>query len=178
MLEANLDLIVTCARHFEDETKEEIASILEEIGDAEPQIVITSFSGILTVKTTLSHTDVIKKIREKLEDEPWTIRYTMRVIPMFDVVECNLDSIADAAAAQSQKIKQDETYRITIEKRDSDISSAEIITRVADRIKNKVSLQKYDWVVLVETIGTICGVSILKDDEVLSVERTKRGSME
>ncbi len=178
MLEANLDLIVTCARHFEDETKEEIASILKEIGDAGPQIVITSFSGILTVKTTLSHTDVIKKIREKLEDEPWTIRYTMRVIPMFDVVECNLDSIADAAAAQSQKIKQDETYRITIEKRDSDISSAEIITRVADRIKNKVSLQKYDWVVLVETIGTICGVSILKDDEVLSVERTKRGSME
>jgi len=178
MLQANLDLIVTCARHFEEETKEEISSILDELGDAEPQIVITSFSGILTVKTAVSHTDVIKKIREKLEDEPWTIRYTMRVIPMFDVVECNLDLIADAAAAQSQKIRPDETYRITIEKRDSNISSSEIITHIADRIKNKVSLEKYDWVVLVETIGTICGVSILKDDEVLSVERTKRGSME
>lgn len=173
-----MDLIVTCARHFEDETQREIKSILEEVGDSTPQVTITEYSGILTVKTRLSHTEIIDHIHRKMEDEPWAIRYTLRIIPMFDVVSCDVNAIADAAALQAQKMSKDETYRITIEKRDSDIHSAEIISKIADRIENKVSLEEYDWVILVETIGGVCGVSVLKDDEVLSVERLKRGSLE
>jgi tRNA acetyltransferase TAN1 len=174
----SLDLIVTCARHFEDETKEELQTILEELGDSDQQITITEFSGILTVDTTVNTLEIVKKIYEKLEDEPWTIRYIMRAIPVFQTVKTDVEAISDAALEQIQKMKPDETYRITIEKRNSGISSSEIISKIADKIKNKVSLEKYDWIILVQVLGGISGVSILKDSDVLSVEKTKRKSFD
>jgi tRNA acetyltransferase TAN1 len=173
-----LDLIVTCARHFEDETKEEIAGILDELGDPKAQVSITDMSGILTVQTSVNSAEIIKKIHEKLEDEPWSIRYTLRIIPIFQTVNTNVESITEAALNQIQKIKPDETYRITIEKRNSGISSSEIISQIAEKVKNKVSLEKHDWIILVEVLGAISGVSVLKDADVLSVERVKRKSVE
>jgi tRNA acetyltransferase TAN1 len=177
-IKANLNLIVTCARHFEDDTKQEIKNILEELGDSESQITITDLSGILTVQTSADSVDVIKKIRQKLEDEPWSIRYTLRVIPIFQTVNTVVSEIAKSSIEQAKKIKSDETYRITIEKRNSDVSSSEIINNIADKLKNKVSLEKYDWIILVEILGSISGVSVVKEDDVLSVERTKRKSLE
>jgi tRNA acetyltransferase TAN1 len=89
-------------------------------------------------------------------------------------VPTDVESIAKAAMSQIHKIKPDETYRITIEKRNSDISSSQIISQIADKIQNKVSLENYDWMILVEILGGVSGVSILKDEDVLSIERTKR----
>jgi tRNA acetyltransferase TAN1 len=173
-----LDLIVTCARHFEGEAKEEITGILDELGDPSADVSITDMSGILTVQTSVNSVEIIKKIREKLEDEPWSIRYTLRAIPIFQTVSTDVESITEAALNQIQKIKPDETYRITIEKRNSGISSSEINSKNADKIKNKVSLEKYDWIILVEILGAVSGISVLKDTDVLSVERAKRKSVE
>jgi tRNA acetyltransferase TAN1 len=173
-----LDLIVTCARHFEDKTKDEITRILKELGDSGSEVSITDLSGVLTVQTSVGWSEILKKIRAKLEDEPWSIRYILRVIPIFQTVKTDVESITNAVLDQVQKIKPDERYRITIEKRNSGISSSEIISKIADKIKNKVSLEKYDWIVLVETLGAVSGVSILKDGDILSVEKTKRKSFE
>ncbi len=166
--------MVTCARHFEGETRAEIGSILEELGDSDPQITITEMSGILTVSTKISPKDIVKKIHEKIEDEPWAMRYTLRAIPIFATVPTDAESIAKAVMEQSSKMKPEDTYRITVEKRHSEISSGEIITQIANQIKNKVSLEKYDWIVLVQVVGKISGVSILKDRDILSVEKEKR----
>jgi tRNA acetyltransferase TAN1 len=174
----SLKLVVTCARHFEDETKQEIHSILEELGDSESKIELTKFSGILLVDTTVDSDQLIKAIRRKLEDEPWSIRYTLRVIPLFKTTRSDVAAISEAALEQVQKMMPHDTYRITIEKRDSNISTSEIISKIADKIKNKVSLKEYDWIVLVEIFGDMTGVSVLKDSDVLSVEKARRKSFD
>ena len=69
-----MNLIITCARHLEQETKDEIKGILDEMGDSEPTIIITKMSGILTANTALDPIKVIRKIKERLLDEPWSIR--------------------------------------------------------------------------------------------------------
>lgn len=173
-----MKLVVTCSRHFEDETKQEIHSILEELGDSEPKIEITKFSGILLVDTSVDPGQLTKAIRHKLEDEPWSIRYTLRVIPLFKTTRSDVADISEAALEQVQKMMPHDTYRITIEKRDSNISTSEIITQIADKIKNKVSLKEYDWIVLVEIFGDMTGVSVLKDSDVLSVEKSRRKSFD
>ncbi len=174
----SVNLIVTCARHFENETKDEIKTILDELGDQNPEISLTEFSGILSVNTSINPIEVVKKIRRKLEDEPWAIRYTMRAIPVSAITKTDIQEIRNAAQNQAKILEPNETYRITIEKRNSSISSGEIISQIADTIPNKVSLEKYDWIILVEILGGITGVSVLRDEDVLSVEREKRGSLD
>ena len=122
-----MNLIITCSRHLEPETKEEIAQFLEEFGDSEAQITISEMSGILTAKTNLNPIQVVKKIREILEDEPWRVRYSLRIIPIQKISETRVDEIEKLVFEIINQIVDNETYRISVEKRNSNISSQEII---------------------------------------------------
>ena len=173
-----MNLIITCARHLESETEEEVNEILKEFGDSEPKISITKMSGILTAETILEPIEVVRKMKEMLLDEPWSIRYCLRVIPIQKVIETEIEEIEKITTYISNQISDNETYRISIEKRNSDISSQEIITKIANKIKNKVSLEFPDKVVLVEILGNKTGISVLKKSDVLSTEKTKRSISE
>ena len=169
-----MNLIITCARHLEPETKEEIARILGEFGDSEPKITITNMSGILTVKTQLDPVEVVKKIRERILDEPWSVRYCLRIIPIQKLSETKIEEIEETISELTGSIPKGESYRISIEKRNSNISSQELITKIATKIKNKVSLENPDKIVLIEVLGTKTGISVLNNSDILSVEKTKR----
>jgi len=173
-----MNLIITCARHLEPETEEELMSILDDLGDSEPKITITNMSGILTAETKLDPIEIVKKIKEMVLDEPWSVRYCLRIIPIQKIVESEIDEIEKAVSEISKQILDDETYRISIEKRNSDLSSKEIITKIANQIKNKVSLEFPDRIVLIEILGNKTGISILKKSDVLSIEKTKRSISE
>jgi len=169
-----LNLIITCPRHFEEEASEEIKRILIELGDQEPKIIISSMPGILTGITSLNPIESIEKIREKILDEPWSIRYCLRIIPIQGVCKTNIKEIEDEILKKIGVIKSEDSYRITIEKRNSKVSSDEIISKIAKNISNKVSLNSPDWVILIEIIGDEAGVSVIRNNNILSVEKTKR----
>jgi tRNA acetyltransferase TAN1 len=171
-------LIITCARHLEEETEEEIIDILDELGDSDVKTSISNMSGILTAETSLDPLEVVKKMKEMLLDEPWSIRYCLRVIPIQKFIETNVKGIEEAVSSMSNQIQDTDTYRISIEKRNSDISSKEIITKIADQIKNKVSLEFPDKTILIEILGNVTGISILKKSDILSLEKTKRSMSE
>jgi len=173
-----MNLIITCARHLEPETEEELISILEEFGDSDVKVSITNMSGILTAETKLDPIDVVRKIKEMLFDEPWSVRYCLRIIPIQKVIETKIEEIEKSIVEWSDQILDDETYRISIEKRNSNVSSQEIITKIADKIKNKVSLEFPDKVLLIEILGNMTGISILKKSDILSIEKTKRSISE
>jgi tRNA acetyltransferase TAN1 len=173
-----LNLIITCARHLESETRQELTDILEKIGDSEPKITVTNMSGILTAETKLDSIETIKKIKEMLLDEPWSIRYCLRIIPVQKVMETKIESIEDGISGLIELISNSESYRISIEKRNSNISSQELITRIAKKIKNKVSLEFPDKIILIEVLGNKTGIAIVKKVDILSVEKTKRSISE
>jgi tRNA acetyltransferase TAN1 len=169
-----LNLIITCPRHFEEEASEEVKRILIELGDQEPKIIISSMPGILTGISSLNPIESIEKIREKILDEPWSVRYCLRIIPIQGVCKTNIKEIEDEVLKRIGVIKSEDSYRITIEKRNSKVSSDEIISKIAKNILNKVSLDSPDWVILIEIIGDEAGVSVIRNNNILSVEKTKR----
>jgi len=169
-----LNLIITCPRHFEEEAREEVKRFLIELGDQEPKIIISSMPGILTGITSLNPIESIEKIREKILDEPWSVRYCLRIIPIQGVCKTNIKEIEDEILKKIGVIKSEDSYRITIEKRNSKVSSDEIISKIAKNIPNKVSLDSPDWVILIEIIGDEAGVSVIRNNNILSVEKTKR----
>lgn len=173
-----MNLIITCARHLETETKEEIKGILEIIGDTQPTIIITEMSGILIAKTILDSIMIVNKIREIILEEPWKIRYCLRIIPIQKNTDTSIESIEKAVFDLIRFIEKSESYRIMIEKRNSNISSKELISKIAGKISNKVSLESPDKIILIEILGNKAGISIVKDIDILSMEKIKRNNSE
>jgi len=171
-----LTLLVTCARNLETETKNEIGKILGEIGDQEPEILNVGMRGILMVKTDVESSKIITWVKNKVVEEPWLIRYCLRMIPIQTMTDTGMDRIMENVTKLKDIIKQNDSYRITIEKRNTDISSTEIITEIAKIFTNKVSLNQPDWIILIEILGDKTGISILKDNEMFSLDKAKRMS--
>lgn len=163
---------------MEEEACDEIGEIIQELGDESPRIGKSSFSGIVWVDTVIDPFAVISEIKKITLDEPWRMRYCHRFIPVRQSISSNLENIIQSVKSQIKIMKDTDSYRITIEKRGSDISSKEIINSVAGIIPNKVSLKSYDWNVMIQIMGGIAGISILKDEDIVSTLKLKRDSME
>lgn len=148
------------------------------MGDSESKITITNMSGILTAETKLDPIDVVKKIKEMVLDEPWCIRYSLRIIPIQKITETKIESIEKEISDLIKLILPQDSYRISIEKRNSNISSQELISRIANKVKNKVSLEFPDKIILIEILGNKTGITIVKKTDILSVEKIKRSMSE
>ena len=171
-----MTLLVTCARNLETETKNEIGKILGEIGDQEPEILNIGMRGILMINTNIESSKIIDWVKDKVVEEPWLIRYCLRMIPIQSITETEMSKIIENVTKLKNVIKQNDSYRITIEKRNTDMSSAEIITEIAKIFPNKVSLNQPDWIILIEILGNETGISILKNDGMFSLDKAKRMS--
>jgi len=169
-------MLVTTYRHMEKEAHDEINHFLGEFGDKEPEINYSGLAGLLTCRTNLDPLDVIQKIRKIVQDDPWKVRYVLRLIPIDVVVNTDLVDIKNAAKDLANKMGNNETFRITVEKRRSSIHSSEIIEGIANEIDRKVSLEKHDWIVMVQVIGNETGISVLKSDQIFSSVKLKRES--
>ena len=171
-----MNLLVTCARNLETETKNEIGKILDEIGDQESEVLNVGMRGILMVNTSIEPSKIIDWVKDKVVEEPWLIRYCLRMIPIQSVTETDMSKITKDVIKLKDVIQQNDSYRITIEKRNTDMSSTEIITEIAKIFPNKVSLNQPDWIVLIEILGNKTGISILKENEIFSLDKAKSAS--
>jgi len=159
---------------MEEQTIDEINKILEQFSDPNPKIFKTRYSGILKVETVLNLLELIEKIREKIENEPWELRYCSRIIPIQKTCQTDLNAIMQNVIKLIPSIELNKTYKISIEKRDSKLIRNEIISNIARLLSNKVSLEKPDWEIIIQIIGDETGISVLPKNSILSVNRIKR----
>ena len=101
-----MNLIITCARSLESETKNEIKKILDELGDQEPKILNVGMRGILMVDTIIEPSKIIDWVRNKIVEEPWLIRYCLRIIPIQSITETNIDKIKENVIKLKDSIKK------------------------------------------------------------------------
>jgi tRNA acetyltransferase TAN1 len=126
-----LNLLITCGRNFESEAENEIKKILNECDDQEPKIHKTNMRGILFIDTNADTTEIIDWVKKKITEEPWFVRYCLRMIPI------QLESDTDI-----EKIKQN-----------------------VQKLKN-----------IIQKFGNKTGLSILRNDGIFSLEKSKRES--
>ncbi|MEO9319040.1 MAG: THUMP domain-containing protein [Nitrososphaera sp.] len=171
----DFNLLVSTFRFSEEFAQDEIMDLLEDLGDSEHESEISNVTGLILCRTSLDPFKAIEQITELVRSEPWHIRYLLRVIPIERAVEADTNLIAEAAASIGRaKMVAEDTFRITVEKRHSQLSSREVIESVAKVFSNKVRLENPDWVVLVEIVGATAGVSVLKPGQIFSSTIEKR----
>ncbi|MHA2408261.1 MAG: THUMP domain-containing protein, partial [Candidatus Ranarchaeia archaeon] len=115
------------------------------------------------------------RFREILEDRPWEFMYSLRIIPIEQVVRTDLEEIQKATMKRSHRIREDEKFRVTVEKRFNETTTSEIVDAIATKIGRKVDLTNPNKIVLIEVVGGFTGVSVIDPMDILSVTREKNG---
>jgi len=170
----DFNLLLSSARGTEGEANHEIRYLLRELGDPSPATDFAPVSGLTVAKTILDPIKVISGLRRILKHRPWQFRYILKVKPVEQVVSCEITAIGEAVVNRASKVAADETFRVSVEKRRSQVSSREIIDAVASKIPRKVELRNPDKIVLIEVIGNIAGVSVISPESILGIEKEKR----
>jgi len=172
----DFNLVVSTSRGNEKNTCSEMWYLLGEVGDRGSTIETTSVIGLVAARTKLDPIRAIRDLRLLLKERPWEFKYTLKLVPAQSVVEAKLEEIERAALTLAQGIEKTEKFRITIEKRHTDLSNKTIIDSVAKRIERTVDLDSPDKILMIEIIGQLAGLSLIAPDDILSVEREKRKS--
>jgi len=168
------NLLATTSRGNERPMCNELLYLLkDELGDAEAQTAKTKIRGLIVGKTTLDPCAVIEKFRVILKERPYEFRYALRILPIERVVSTELEEIKKATAELATKIGENETFRVTIEKRFTTLHTKDLIEAAVGDIKNKANLENPDKIVLIEVLGALTGLSLLKPTDILAVIKEK-----
>jgi len=167
----DFNLLVTTTRGNEDNACSEIWYLLKEIGDEKAEVDKTGVSGLIAAKTSIDPFEVIAKFREILRERPYEFRYSLRIIPIERVVKTRLEEIAKVAEELAPRIGENETFRITVEKRFTEISTKDVIEAAASKIEREVNLEKPDKILLIEIVGGLTGISLIKPEDIISVSK-------
>jgi tRNA acetyltransferase TAN1 len=169
----NFNLLITTARGNEGEASAEIWYLLGEIGDTATKVDKTGVSGVIVAKTTFDQLEVIEKLRGLLKERPYEFRYSFRIIPIEKVVRTDPAEIQKVVMELAVRIKENETFRVTVEKRHTATPTKDFIEAASTNIERKVNLNNPDKIVLVEVVGGLTGISIIKPAEILIISKER-----
>ncbi|RLI16385.1 RNA methyltransferase [Candidatus Bathyarchaeota archaeon] len=169
----DFNLLATTSRGNEENACSELWYLLGEVGDSAATVDKTGVAGLIAAKTAFNPFEIIGKLRKILHERPYEFRYTLRVIPIEKVVRTDLGVIQRAATELASKIGENETFRVTVEKRFTQLSTKDIVEAAAANIERNVDLNKPDKILLVEVIGGFTGMSVIKPEDILSVMKEK-----
>ena len=169
----DFNLLVTTWRGNEGNARSELKRLLEAIGESSFNVDKTGVSGLIVAKTNSEPLEVISQFRRILLERPYEFRYALRLIPVEMVVRTDLDQIKEAAMRLGSRIGENETFRVTVEKRFTAIHTRDIIQAAATGIKRKVDLKNSDHIMLIEVVGGFTGISLIKPRDAISVLKEK-----
>ena len=170
---SDFNLIATSERGYESEACSELWMLLRAAGDEMPVVDRAPVRGLILARTALDPVEAVRRLRAQLQRHPDDFRTLFRVIPVEAVSPTSLDRIVETAHGLASRIGGDETFRITVEKRRTGLRSREIIDAVAAGIDRKVDLEHPDWIVLIEIVGRYTGVSVVRPDALLNIQKEK-----
>ena len=168
------NLLVSTPRGREHDACSELWFLLGELGDERAEVDTTPVKGLIWARTQLDPFEVVKGLRRMLAERPEEFRVVQRIIPIERVVGTDLNEIARAAQELAlAKIEPGEKFRITVEKRHTELGTMDVIKAVAEGIDRPVDLRNPDKIVLIEIVGGLTGISVIKPDDILSVPKEK-----
>ncbi|MCW4044741.1 MAG: THUMP domain-containing protein [Candidatus Bathyarchaeota archaeon] len=170
---SDFNLLATTMRGNERQMCYELAYLLKAIGDPTPEVGKTGIRGVIVGKTALNPVEAIEKFRSVLQERPYEFRYALRILPIQKVIRTDLEEVKRLATELAAEIGENETFRVTVEKRFTNIHSREFIEAAATCIQRKADLDNPDKILLIEVVGGLTGMSLIKPSAILGVVKEK-----
>ncbi len=168
---AEYNLLIACPRNRERAAQSEVQYFVGDLlGDERLRVHRTRVTGLLASKTSLDPFEVVRRLREIAEENPYQFRFAIKFIPLERCVPTEIDSIKAAVEELGNKIAEMETFRITVRTRHTELRGGDIINEVAPLINREVNLDNPDRTVWIEVVGEWTGVSVLvPEKDILSI---------
>lgn len=170
---SDFNILASTMRGNERQMCHELAFLLKEAGDPNPDVDKTGIRGLVVAKTTLNPTEAIEKLRVKLQEKPYEFRYAFRIIPIEKVIPTYVEEVKKIAEEFATRLAEADTFRVTVEKRFTSIHSHDLIEAAATAIPNKVDLDNPTKILLIEILGGYTGMALVKPTEIISVQKEK-----
>ncbi len=170
-----MNLVVTSAKGLEARASAEFKEVALLSGIRKVSIERSAYDGVLEVEVE-NPKALLSFFSEFVRSEPFKVRFVMRVIPVNRVVDTKMEEITGAVSELAAGIGPGETFRITIEARDSPYTDRQLIDAIADAVDRKVSLDLPNKIVFIQIFGEYTGVSVVSPDEILSITKLKRAN--
>ena len=170
-----MNLIITSAKGLEARASAEFKEIALLAGVRKVSLERSSYDGIVEVDAE-NPKGILSFLADFVKSEPFKVRFMMRVIPIDKVVDTKIEDISLGVKELSPVIGPGESFRVSVEARDSPYSDKELIDAVADVVDRKVSLNAPDKIVFIQVFGEYTGLSVLAPQDILSIPKLKRAS--
>ncbi len=166
---------MTSAKGLEAKASAEFKEIALLSGIRKVVIDRSAYDGVIEVDVE-NPKALLSFLTDFVRSEPFRVRYILRVIPIDKVVDTKVEDIVKAVKELSSSIGPGESFRITIEARDSPYPDRQLIEALADAVDRKVSLDSPDKIVLLEIFGEYSGVSVISPHDIVSIQKLKRAT--
>jgi tRNA acetyltransferase TAN1 len=170
--------VVTTQRGNERACIREVAMLVEEAGGPEVRLSKTWYPGLIVGTVDGDPVELVRKIRPRVEEDPWDLRFMLKLVPVQKSVQADIEKIKEAVGELSGAIPAESSFKISVNKRGSDLRTAEIIKEAASKVVRKVDLDRPDRIVQIEIIDDVAGISVLREDEILSVTKLQEKAMD
>ncbi|MDI9608886.1 MAG: L-threonylcarbamoyladenylate synthase [Candidatus Verstraetearchaeota archaeon] len=168
------NIIVTTQRGNERNCMRELVTLS---GETSIRFSRTGFPGLLKGEVPSDPVEFCRQLAAKLAEDPWRARFILKVTPIQEVTRAEGQEIRAAVRRLSGAIPEGASFRITVNKRGSEIRSSELIREVAREVERKVNLERPDWIVDIELIRDSAGVSVLRPGDIVSVTKMQETAL-
>lgn len=164
------NLLVTFDPSRAGSAREESEAALKSVG-ADAKFLESESEGLLQISVK-DPKSVVKKLAKLSEKEPDKFAHTHRYIPVEKWCKSGLKEMQKTVKSLVPGIKQEEKWKMNLNKRQYDADSRELIIKLTDPVdRPNVDLSNPDKIIQVEIVGKKAGVALLNKDELLEVKR-------
>ncbi len=165
------NMIISTPRNFETDGLAELDFLVHQVFPEDKlnygKLIVTGliWGNLVGVDPVLA----VHRIKDYVGEKGFPLQYLLKFVPIQKVLVTDFDEIEKYVLSQIDQIRDDEKYKIIVNKRRIHNEKIEIIEKIAKNINKTVDLEHPDKIIRLEIIGKYTGVSILKEDDVFSI---------
>ncbi|MEM4216776.1 MAG: THUMP domain-containing protein [Candidatus Methanomethylicaceae archaeon] len=172
------NLIITTQRGNETRCAKETMVLAKNLGVEDVDFRRTRFPGLLLGRLEGDPLEFVRKAKGLIEKDPWGFKYIQRIVPVQRVCQAEIQAIKESVKELADKIPPESSFRVVVNKRGSQLKRDEIIRETASLIDRRVNLERPDVVLQIEIIDEDAGISLLSEDDVVSITKLQEKALE
>lgn len=168
-----MSFLISSQRTLERDATSELFYILSDLFKHDLKIHRSRVPGLSLLQlkdTTVSPFDALNQINEYI-NEKGPLVACLKIVPLEVLIKTDLSKIISHSKRLAEsKIKQSNTWRITVNKRHTKFHTQEVVERVADEINwGTVKLKDPDFEIRIEIVRDLTGISVMNPKIELSM---------